>query len=137
MSKDEAERRGLDWIAEITAHGMIAGPDSTLQDKPARAIRAACAKAGIEPTDLDLVEINEAFAAVGIASTRSLGISEDIVNVNGGAIALGHPIGASGARIVLHLALELQRRGGGTGVATLCGGGGQGDALLITVPKQS
>ncbi len=134
MSKDEAERRGLDWIAEITAHGMIAGPDSTLQDKPARAIRAACAKAGIEPADLDLVEINEAFAAVGIASTRSLGIDEDIVNVNGGAIALGHPIGMSGARIVLHLALELQRRGGGTGVATLCGGGGQGDALLITVP---
>ena len=137
MSKDEAERRGLDWIAEIGAHGMIAGPDSTLQDKPARAIRAACAKAGIEPADLDLVEINEAFAAVGIASTRSLGIDEDIVNVNGGAIALGHPIGMSGARIVLHLALELQRRGGGTGVATLCGGGGQGDALLITVPKPS
>ena len=136
MSKAEAERRGLDWIAEITAHGMIAGPDSSLQDKPARAIRAACAKAGIEPTDLDLVEINEAFAAVGIASTRSLGISEDIVNVNGGAIAMGHPIGASGARIVLHLALELQRRGGGTGVATLCGGGGQGDALLLTVPRE-
>jgi len=136
MSKDEAERRGLEWIAEITAHGMIAGPDSSLQDKPARAIRAACKKAGIEPADLDLVEINEAFAAVGIASTRSLGISEDIVNVNGGAIAMGHPIGASGARIVLHLALELQRRGGGVGVATLCGGGGQGDALLLTVPRQ-
>ena len=136
MGKDEAERRGLEWIAEIGAHGMIAGPDSSLQDKPARAIRAACEKAGIEPADLDLVEINEAFAAVGIASTRSLGISEDIVNVNGGAIALGHPIGMSGARIILHLALELQRRGGGTGVATLCGGGGQGDALLLTVPRQ-
>jgi acetyl-CoA C-acetyltransferase len=136
MSRDEAERRGLEWIAEITAHGMIAGPDSSLQDKPARAIRAACAKAGIEPTDLDLVEINEAFAAVGIASTRDLGIDEEIVNVNGGAIAMGHPIGASGARITLHLALELQRRGGGVGVATLCGGGGQGDALLLTVPAQ-
>jgi acetyl-CoA C-acetyltransferase len=135
MAKDEAERRGLEWIAEIGAHGMIAGPDSSLQDKPARAIRAACAKAGIEPTDLDLVEINEAFAAVGIASARSLGISEDIINVNGGAIALGHPIGMSGARITLHLALELQRRGGGTGVATLCGGGGQGDALLLIAPK--
>ena len=136
MSKDEAERRGLEWVAEITAHGMIAGPDSSLQDKPARAIRAACAKAGIDPTDLDLVEINEAFAAVGITSARSLGIGEDIVNVNGGAIAMGHPIGMSGARITLHLALELQRRGGGIGVATLCGGGGQGDALLLTVPRQ-
>jgi acetyl-CoA C-acetyltransferase len=136
MSKDEAERRGLEWIAEIGAHGVIAGPDSSLQDKPARAIQAACAKAGIEPTDLDLVEINEAFAVVGIASARSLGISEDIINVNGGAIALGHPIGMSGTRITLHLALELQRRGGGTGVATLCGGGGQGDALILTVPRQ-
>ena len=136
MSKDEAERRGLEWVAEITAHGMIAGPDSSLQDKPARAIRAACAKAGVDPTDLDLVEINEAFAAVGITSARSLGIGEDIVNVNGGAIAMGHPIGMSGARITLHLALELQRRGGGIGVATLCGGGGQGDALLLTVPRQ-
>ncbi|MET0866014.1 MAG: acetyl-CoA C-acetyltransferase, partial [Nakamurella sp.] len=134
MSKEEAQRRGLDWIAEIGAHGMIAGPDSSLQDKPARAIQAACDKAGITPGDLDLVEINEAFAAVGIASARTLGLSEDIINVNGGAIALGHPIGMSGARIVLHLALELQRRGGGTGVATLCGGGGQGDALILTVP---
>ncbi|MET0966332.1 MAG: acetyl-CoA C-acetyltransferase [Nakamurella sp.] len=136
MSKAEAERRGLEWIAEIGAHGMIAGPDSSLQDKPARAIQAACDKAGITPADLDLVEINEAFAAVGIASARTLGLNEDIVNVNGGAIALGHPIGMSGARITLHLALELQRRGGGTGVATLCGGGGQGDALILTVPQQ-
>jgi len=136
MSKAEAERRGLEWIAEIGAHGMIAGPDSSLQDKPARAIKAACDKAGITPADLDLVEINEAFAAVGIASARALGLSEDIINVNGGAIALGHPIGMSGARITLHLALELQRRGGGTGVATLCGGGGQGDALILTVPSQ-
>jgi len=135
MDKDEAQRRGLDWIAEIGAYGSIAGPDSTLQDKPARAIQKACDKAGIKPTELDLIEINEAFACVGIASARALGLDEDKVNVNGGAIALGHPIGASGARLVLHLALELQRRGGGTGVATLCGGGGQGDALIVTVPK--
>lgn len=135
MAKEEAERRGLDWIAEIGAYGSIAGPDSTLQDKPARAIQKACDKAGIKPTDLDLVEINEAFACVGIASARALGLDEEKVNVNGGAIALGHPIGASGARLVLHLALELQRRGGGTGVATLCGGGGQGDALIVSVPK--
>jgi acetyl-CoA C-acetyltransferase len=137
MEKEEAERRGLDWIAEIKAHGSIAGPDSTLQDKPARAIKKACDRAGITPAELDLVEINEAFACVGIASTRALGLDEEIVNVNGGAIALGHPIGASGARLVLHIALELQRRGGGLGVATLCGGGGQGDALLIEVPKSS
>jgi acetyl-CoA C-acetyltransferase len=135
MDKDEAQRRGLDWIAEIGAYGSIAGPDSTLQDKPARAIQKACDKAGIKPTELDLIEINEAFACVGIASARALGLDEEKVNVNGGAIALGHPIGASGARLVLHLALELQRRGGGTGVATLCGGGGQGDALIVTVPK--
>src|SRR6478752_524458 len=101
MDKDEAERRGLEWIAEIGAHATIAGPDSTLQDKPARAIEAACKKAGITPAELDLVEINEAFSAVGIASARALGISEDIINVNGGAIALGHPIGMSGARIAL------------------------------------
>ena len=135
MDKDEAQRRRLEWIAEIGAYGSIAGPDSTLQDKPARAIQKACDKAGIKPTELDLIEINEAFACVGIASARALGLDEDKVNVNGGAIALGHPIGASGARLVLHLALELQRRGGGTGVATLCGGGGQGDALIVTVPK--
>jgi len=135
MTRDEAERRGLDWIAEITAHGMIAGPDSSLQDKPARAIRAACAKAGIEPTDLDLVEINEAFAAVGIVSTDKLGVDPEKVNVNGGAIALGHPVGMSGARVVLHLALELKRRGGGIGAAALCGGGGQGDALIVRVPS--
>ena len=107
------------------AHGQVAGPDSTRQSQPAHAIKAACDKAGISPADLDLVEINEAFAAVGIASTRELAISGDLVNVNGGAIALGHPIGMSGARIVLHLALELARRGGGVGAAALCGGGGQ------------
>jgi acetyl-CoA C-acetyltransferase len=134
MDKAEAQRRGLTWLAEIGAHGVVAGPDSTLQLQPANAIRAACKRAGIAVTDLDLVEINEAFAAVGIASTRDLGISEDIVNVNGGAIALGHPIGMSGARLALTMALELKRRGGGTGAAALCGGGGQGDALLLTVP---
>jgi acetyl-CoA C-acetyltransferase len=134
MSKAKAEELGLSWLAEIGAHGTVAGPDSTLQSQPANAITKACAKQGITATDLDLVEINEAFAAVGIASARELGIELDKVNVNGGAIALGHPIGMSGARIVLHLALELPRRGGGTGAAALCGGGGQGDALIVTVP---
>jgi acetyl-CoA C-acetyltransferase len=134
MSKAKAEELGLTWLAEIGASGQVAGPDSTLQSQPANAIRQACEKDGIDVASLDLVEINEAFAAVGIASARGLGISEDKVNVNGGAIALGHPIGMSGARIVLHLALELQRRGGGTGAAALCGGGGQGDALIIRVP---
>ncbi|GAB2564576.1 acetyl-CoA C-acetyltransferase [Nocardia heshunensis] len=133
MSKAKAEALGLSWIAEIGAAGVVAGPDSTLQDQPANAIAKACAKEGISPTDLDLVEINEAFAAVGIASTRKLGIDADKVNVNGGAISIGHPLGMSGARIVLHLALELKRRGGGVGAAALCGGGGQGDALIIRV----
>jgi acetyl-CoA C-acetyltransferase len=136
MSRERAESLGLPWLAEIGAYGMVAGPDSTLQQQPARAIAAACAREGVDPTSLDLVEINEAFAAVGIASTRELGIDEDRVNVNGGAIALGHPIGMSGARIVLHLALELARRGGGTGAAALCGGGGQGDALVVRVPAR-
>jgi acetyl-CoA C-acetyltransferase len=135
MSKEKAQELGLTWIAEIGAHGMVAGPDSTLQSQPSRAIAAACKKEGIEPSDLDLVEINEAFAAVGLASTKELGLDPDKVNVNGGAIALGHPIGMSGARILLHLALELQRRGGGVGAASLCGGGGQGDALIVRVPR--
>ncbi|MFJ4651457.1 acetyl-CoA C-acetyltransferase [Nocardia sp. NPDC088792] len=133
MSKTKAEELGLTWIAEIGAAGVVAGPDSTLQDQPANAILKACAKEGISPADLDLVEINEAFAAVGIASTRKLGIDPEKVNVNGGAIAIGHPLGMSGARILLHLALELKRRGGGIGAAALCGGGGQGDALIIRV----
>ena len=137
MSKQTAQRRGLTWLAEIEAHGVVAGPDSSLQLQPADAIRAACAKLDIGVDDLDLIEINEAFAAVGIASARDLKVSEDKVNVNGGAIALGHPIGASGARLVFHLALELQRRGGGRGVAALCGGGGQGDALIISVPSRA
>ncbi len=134
MSRVKAEELGLTWLAEIGAHGIVAGPDSTLQTQPSAAIRKACAREGIEPADLDLVEINEAFASVGLKSMRDLGLSEDVVNVNGGAIALGHPIGMSGARIVLHLALELRRRGGGVGAAALCGGGGQGDALIVRVP---
>ena len=136
MSKAKAEELGLSWIAEIGAHGTVAGPDSTLQHQPANAIRAAVAKEGISVADLDLIEINEAFAAVGLASAKELGVPADIVNVNGGAIAIGHPIGMSGARITLHLALELQRRGGGIGVAALCGGGGQGDALILRVPRR-
>ncbi|MGW6277257.1 acetyl-CoA C-acetyltransferase [Kribbella sp. NPDC055071] len=133
MSKAKAEELGLTWLAEIGAHGSVAGPDSSLQSQPANAILKACGKEGIEPSDLDLIEINEAFAAVGIASTRELKVDADKVNVNGGAIALGHPIGMSGARLVLHLALELKRRGGGVGAAALCGGGGQGDALIVRV----
>jgi acetyl-CoA C-acetyltransferase len=135
MSRARAEDLGLTWVAQIGAHGVVAGPDSTLQSQPARAIAKACAREGLDPKDLDLVEINEAFAAVGIASTRELGLDPRKVNVNGGAIAMGHPLGMSGARIALHLALELRRRGGGVGAAALCGGGGQGDALIIRVPR--
>ena len=134
MSRERAEAEGLTWLAEIAEHGMVAGPDSGLQFQPSGAIVKACDAAGIAPAELDLIEINEAFAAVGIASTRELGVDPDRVNVNGGAIALGHPIGMSGARITLRLALELQRRGGGTGAVALCGGGGQGDALILRVP---
>lgn len=133
MSKRRAQEQGLSWIAEIGSHGMVAGPDSSLQLQPANAIVQACAKQGIAAESLDLVEINEAFAAVGLASSRQLGIDLEKVNVNGGAIALGHPVGMSGARVLLHLALELNRRGGGTGAAGLCGGGGQGDALILRV----
>jgi acetyl-CoA C-acetyltransferase len=135
MDRDRAEREGIPWLAEVGAHGMVAGPDSSLQLQPANGIRRACEREGIAPADLDLVEINEAFAAVGVASARDLGIALDRVNVNGGAIALGHPIGMSGARILLHLVLELKRRGGGVGAAALCGGGGQGDALIVRVPR--
>ncbi len=134
MSKEKAEELGLPWLAEIGAHGVVAGPDASLHLQPAEAIKLACDKQGISVSDLDLVEINEAFAAVGLASVDDLGLDEDIVNVNGGAIALGHPLGMSGARVVLTLALELKRRGGGVGAAALCGGGGQGDALIVTVP---
>ncbi len=134
MSKTKAQELGLTWLAEIGASGQVAGPDSTLQMQPANAIKVAAAKEGIAVGDIDLFEMNEAFAAVGICSSRELGVDQEKVNVNGGAIALGHPVGMSGARIVLHLALELQRRGGGIGAAALCGGGGQGDALIIRVP---
>ena len=134
MKKSKAEELGLAWLAEIGAHGVVAGPDSTLQSQPAEAIKSACAKEGISPADLDLVEINEAFAAVGLVSARELGLDPEKVNPNGGAIAMGHPLGMSGARITLTLALELARRGGGVGAAALCGGGGQGDALVIRVP---
>jgi acetyl-CoA C-acetyltransferase len=134
MSKVKAKELGLSWIAEIGAHGNVAGPDNSLQSQPSNAINDALRKEGLAIGDLDLIEINEAFAAVGLQSMKDLGITEDIVNVNGGAIALGHPIGASGARLALTLAYELKRRGGGTGAAALCGGGGQGDALILHVP---
>jgi acetyl-CoA C-acetyltransferase len=131
MSKAKAEQLGLDWLCEIGAHGVVAGPDSTLQSQPANAIRKAAEREGISVDQLDVVEINEAFAAVALASTRELGIDPEKVNRNGGAIAMGHPIGMSGARITLHAALELLRRGGGYAAAGLCGAGGQGDALIL------
>jgi acetyl-CoA C-acetyltransferase len=134
MSKAKAEELGLTWLAEIGAHGNVAGPDNSLQSQPSNAIKDALRKENLQVSDLDLIEINEAFAAVGVQSMRDLGVSADIVNVNGGAIALGHPIGMSGARLALTLAYELKRRGGGTGAAALCGGGGQGDALILHVP---
>ncbi|MFF7179175.1 acetyl-CoA C-acyltransferase [Streptomyces sp. NPDC008121] len=134
MSKAKAEELGLEWIAEIGAHGNVAGPDNSLQSQPSNAIRHALKKEGLGVEDLDLIEINEAFAAVAVQSMKDLGVTPEKVNVNGGAIALGHPIGMSGARVVLHLALELKRRGGGVGAAALCGGGGQGDALIVRVP---
>ncbi|HEX5187924.1 MAG TPA: acetyl-CoA C-acetyltransferase [Streptosporangiaceae bacterium] len=135
MSAEAAAAAGASVLAEVGAHGVVAGPDNSLQSQPSRAIERALGKAGLTVGDLDLIEINEAFAAVAIQSMRDLQISDDIVNVNGGAIALGHPIGMSGARIALHLACELRRRGGGLGAAALCGGGGQGDALLLRVPR--
>jgi acetyl-CoA C-acetyltransferase len=134
MSRATAEKLGLSWIAEIGAHGNVAGPDNSLQSQPSNAIQDALRKEKLTIADLDLIEINEAFAAVGLQSMKDLGVSADIVNVNGGAIALGHPIGMSGARLALTLVYELRRRGGGTGAAALCGGGGQGDALILHVP---
>ncbi|MEO6793196.1 MAG: acetyl-CoA C-acetyltransferase [Mycobacterium sp.] len=131
MSKAKAQELGLDWLCEIGAHGVVAGPDSTLQSQPANAIKKALAREGISVEKLDVVEINEAFAAVSLASTRELGVNPDIVNVHGGAIAVGHPIGMSGARITLHAALQLKQRGSGYAVAALCGAGGQGDALIL------
>jgi len=132
MSKAEAERRGVAPLGEFVSFGMVAGPDdSSLLHQPSRAILAALGRAGLSIGDVDLFEINEAFAAVGLASMADLDITDEVVNVNGGAIALGHPIGMSGNRLALTLLHELRRRGGGTGVAALCGGGGQGDALLL------
>ena len=113
---------------------MVAGPDPSLLSQPSNAILKALGREGLTPEDVDLYEINEAFASVAIQSMRDLGIGPENVNVNGGAISMGHPVGASGARIALHLALELGRRGGGLGAAGLCGGGGQGEALLLRVP---
>jgi len=134
MSKAKAAELGLPYLAEIVAHGNVAGPDTSLHEQPSNAIKQALAKAGLQASDLDVVELNEAFAAIGIASTRALGLDPAIVNPNGGAIALGHPIGMSGARLPITLAYELKRRGGGVGAAALCGGGGQGNALILRVP---
>jgi acetyl-CoA C-acetyltransferase len=134
MSADAAAAAGATVLAEVGAHGVVAGPDNSLHSQPSRAIQRALDKAGLTTADLDLLEINEAFAAVAIQSIRDLGVDPDKVNVDGGAIAIGHPLGASGARIALHLVYELRRRGGGVGAAALCGGGGQGDALLLRVP---
>ena len=135
MGKDRAQQEGLPWLAEFGSYGTVAGPDPSLLLQPARAIRDALHRDGtLSVGELDLIEINEAFARVALASMRDLGVSPERVNVNGGAIALGHPVGMSGARLVLTLALELRRRGGGTGAAALCGGGGQGDALIIRAP---
>ncbi|GIU84492.1 MAG: acetyl-CoA acetyltransferase [Acidimicrobiales bacterium] len=132
-SRSKAEQLGVEPLAEIVSYGQVAGPDASLLTQPSRAIRRALEKVGMAVSEVDLFEINEAFAAVGIASMQDLGIGEDVVNVNGGAIALGHPIGMSGNRLALHLALELKRRGGGVGAAGLCGGGGQGDAIILKV----
>ena len=132
-SAEYAERAGLSALAQIGAHGNVAGPDNSLHSQPSNAIKQALGKAGLSVSDLDLIEINEAFAIVALQSMRELGVGPDIVNVNGGAIAIGHPIGASGARLAVHLCYELGRRGGGLGAASLCGGGGQGEALLLRV----
>jgi acetyl-CoA C-acetyltransferase len=133
MSRAKAEELGVPILAEIGAHGTVAGPDPSLLSQPANAISKALGRENLTPDEVDLYEINEAFASVAIQSMRELEIGEDVVNVNGGAISMGHPVGASGARLALHLALELKRRGGGLGAAGLCGGGGQGEALLIRV----
>ncbi|MGB4136821.1 MAG: acetyl-CoA C-acyltransferase, partial [Microbacterium sp.] len=131
-TREHAEESGWPVLAVIGASGQTAGPDNSLQAQPARAIERACAKQGITPADLDLVEINEAFGAVVARSQRELGLSAEIVNIHGGGIAIGHPIGASGNRLVVHMAHELARRGSGTVAVGLCGGGGQGEALILT-----
>jgi acetyl-CoA C-acetyltransferase len=131
MSRARADALGIAPLAELVGFGMVAGPDTSLLTQPSRAINRALDKAGLKVSDVDLFELNEAFAAVGIASMRDLGITDEVANVNGGAISLGHPIGMSGARIAITLVNELRRRGGGLGAAALCGGGGQGDAALL------
>ncbi len=138
MSRAAAERLGVSdrILAEVGASGVVAGPDNSLQLQPAHAIRAAVAKSDVALEDLKVIEVNEAFAAVGLASQKDLGLGNDVFNPNGGAIALGHPIGASGARLALTVIHELKRRGGGAGAAALCGGGGQGDALIFHVPTE-
>ena len=133
VSKAVAERLGKEPLAEIVGYGQIAGPDPSLLTQPSRAIKDALEKTGKKVSDIALFELNEAFAAVGVASMNDLGITDDIVNVNGGAIAVGHPVGMSGTRVALTVALELKRRGGGLAAAALCGGGGQGDAILLQV----
>ncbi len=133
MSKAKAEALGIPWLAEIVGYGQVAGPDASLLHQPSNAITQALQKAGKSVSDVSLFELNEAFASVGLASMKDLGITDEITNVNGGAIAIGHPLGASGTRVALTLALELARRGGGLGAAALCGGGGQGDAILLQV----
>jgi acetyl-CoA C-acetyltransferase len=133
VSEAVAERMGATPLARIVGYGQVSGPDPSLLTQPSRAILAALESVGKSVDDVSLFELNEAFAAVGLASMVDLGISDDVVNVNGGAIALGHPIGMSGTRVALHLAHELRRRGGGLGAAALCGGGGQGDASLLEV----
>ena len=131
MSKAKAEELGVQPLGELLGYGQVAGPSPSLLHQPSNAIKAALAKAGLAVSDVDLFEINEAFAAVGLASADDLGISGDIVNVNGGAVALGHPVGMSGTRLALTSLLELKRRGGGTAAISLCGGGGQGDAAIL------
>ncbi|WP_173922038.1 acetyl-CoA C-acetyltransferase [Agromyces sp. Marseille-P2726] len=131
-SREWAEERGLPWLARVGASGQVAGPDNSLHSQPSNAIAAALERAGESAGDLDVVEINEAFAAVSLQSMRDLELDHAKVNMHGGAIALGHPIGASGARLALHAALELSRRGGGKAAVALCGGGGQGEALLLS-----
>jgi acetyl-CoA C-acetyltransferase len=131
MSKAKAESLGVTPLGEVVSYGQVAGPDPSLLTQPSRASKQALDKAGLGVGDVDLFEFNEAFAAVGLASMADLGLSDDIVNVNGGAISLGHPIGMSGTRLALTILHELKRRGGGTGVAALCGGGGQGDAIVL------
>ncbi len=130
-SKAKAEELGIAPLGEIVSYGQVAGPDPSLISQPARAIEAAASRVGMAVSDIDLFELNEAFAAVGVQSMKDLGITGDVTNVNGGAIAIGHPVGMSGTRLALTILLELQRRGGGVGAAALCGGGGQGDGIIV------